>query len=80
MADRADLSAAWAEAEARLPQGWSLDGLRCASTGLSPAQRSDDWIAVATGPTGRTSEARAADPIAALESLVKGLSGREAPS
>jgi hypothetical protein len=69
MAASDDLSVAWAEAQARLPTGWSLDGLSCASTGLSPAQRSDDWVAVAVGPGAVQREARAADPMAALAAL-----------
>lgn len=69
MTDNDGLSAAWAEAQARLPHGWSLDGLRCASTGLSPDQRSDDWIAVAVGPDSAEREARAGGPIEALAAL-----------
>ena len=63
------LSAAWAETQARLPDGWTLEGLRCASTGLSPDQRSDDWIAVAVGPDSAEREARAGDPLEALAAL-----------
>jgi hypothetical protein len=70
MADDKDLSAAWAEVEARLPEGWSLDALRCASTGLSPGQRSDDWIAVAVGPDSAEREACADSPLGALAALI----------
>ncbi len=69
MTDSDDLSRAWAEVQAGLPAGWSLDGLRCASTGLGPDQRSDDWIAVAVGPGAVVREARANDPVAALAAL-----------
>jgi hypothetical protein len=60
---------AWHEAEERLPQGWQLEGLRCASTGLGEEDRSDDWIAVAVGPSGEERVFRAADPVAALVGL-----------
>jgi hypothetical protein len=43
--------------------------LRCASDGLAPDQRSDDWIALAIGPGGVERRARAADPITALDVL-----------
>lgn len=64
-----DLTAAWNVTQGRLPEGWTLDGLRCASTGLEPEQRSEDWIAVAVGPAGDEREYRAADPLAALAGL-----------
>jgi hypothetical protein len=64
-----ELSAAWAETQACLPRGWTLDGLRCASTGLSPGERSDDWVAVAIGPDSVEREARADDPFKALAAL-----------
>jgi hypothetical protein len=64
-----DLTAAWNRTQARLPEGWRLDGLRCASTGLLPAERSDDWIAVAVGPDGTEQTHRAPGAIAALEGL-----------
>ena len=69
MTDSADLSVAWAETQARLPSGWTLEGLRCASTGLSPDQRSDDWMAVAVGPDSIERKVRADDPIEALAKL-----------
>ena len=68
-----DLSVAWAETQARLPDGWTFEGLRCASTGLSPDQRSDDWIAVAVGPDSAEREARAGDPREALAALASSL-------
>ena len=69
MTNSDELSAAWAETQAHLPDGWTLEGLRCASTGLSADQRSDDWIAVAVGPDSVEREARAGDPIRALAAL-----------
>jgi hypothetical protein len=66
-----DLSEVWAEIAARLPPGWELEGLRCASTGLAPDERSSDWIAVAVGPGDEETEHRAGDPIAALRGLVE---------
>ncbi len=69
--DTNDLNAAWARVQAALPEGWTLDGLRCASTGLAEDERSDDWIAVAVGPDGDERRARATGPVAALEGLVR---------
>ena len=69
MTDSDALSVACAEAQARLPDGWTLEGLRCASTGLSPDRRSDDWVAVAVGPGAAERSARAGDPIEALAAL-----------
>ena len=60
---------AWAITQATLPEGWTLDGLRCASSGLREDLRSDDWIAVAVGPTGEERTFRAGDPFAALAGL-----------
>lgn len=62
MPDDQGLGARWVATQARLPEGWSLDGLRCASTGLMPAGRSDDWVAVAIGPDGEERSARARTP------------------
>jgi hypothetical protein len=64
-----DLTEAWRRVQARLPAGWQLDSLRCASEGLAPDLRSDDWIAVAIGPGGEERRSRAADPVAALDGL-----------
>lgn len=64
-----DLAAAWLDAQARLPAGWTLDSLQCASRGLAPAQRSDDWVAVAIGPGGEERRGQAADPVGALAAL-----------
>ncbi len=65
-----DLGQAWSRTQAALPDGWTVDSLRCASTGLSPDERSDDWIAMALGPDGEERASRAPDPVAALEGLV----------
>lgn len=64
-----DITEVWAEVELGLPDGWTLQSLRCASTGLAAEQRSDEWIAVAEHPNGREARSRAADPIAALRGL-----------
>ena len=64
-----DLSGVWAEVEERLPPGWRLDGLRCASTSLAPADRSEEWVAVVVGPAGETRTNHAADPVDALRGL-----------
>ena len=71
--DADELVEAWRAVEARLPDGWTLEGLRCASTGLTPGQRSEDWVAVATGPSGEQRSHRAGDPRSALEGLARSL-------
>jgi hypothetical protein len=63
------LTQIWRETQERLPAGWILDGLRCASTGLADEERSDDWIAVAVGPGGEERRFRAGDPATALARL-----------
>ncbi len=69
MTDSDKLRRTWADTQSRLPEGWSLDGLRCASTSLGVDERSDDWIAVAVGPGSQGREARAGDPFEALAAL-----------
>jgi hypothetical protein len=69
MSETPDLSRVWVEVEEQLPPGWRLDGLRCASTGLAPEDRSEDWVAVAVGPRGETRAHRATGPVAALRGL-----------
>lgn len=69
MDDATELTQVWAEVERRLPPGWELDGLRCASTGLAPGSRSDDWVAVARGPRDEIREFRAGQPEEALRGL-----------
>ena len=69
MTETTDLSHVWGEVEERLPPGWRLDGLRCASTGLAAEDRSEDWVAVAGGPRGETRTHRAAEPGVALRGL-----------
>jgi hypothetical protein len=70
MTESERLTEAWMDTEAHLPEGWTLGGLRCASTGLDLTERSDDWIAVAVGPGQEERRARAGDPIEALGALV----------
>jgi hypothetical protein len=62
---------AWIHAEAALPLGWHLDSLRCASTGLTPEQRSETWVAVAAGPGGEELNAEGQEPVAALNALTR---------
>ncbi len=69
MDETTDLSRVWAEVEEQLPPGWQLDGLRCASTGLMPEDRSEEWVAVAIGPGDETRTCRAAEPEDALRGL-----------
>ncbi len=66
MSQADEITAVWASVQSALPEGWALDSLRCASTGLALPNRSADWVAVATGPGGETREARAGDPVRAL--------------
>ncbi len=75
MTDQPDLTAAWHDAQSSLPEGWALDSLRCASTGLEPSQRSEDWTAVAVGPAGEQREFRASDPMAALVGVTTAVRG-----
>jgi hypothetical protein len=67
------LTRAWATAQDRLPIGWQLDGLRCASTGMAADQRSGDWVAVAIGPEGQERSCLASDPFQALNGLAADL-------
>jgi hypothetical protein len=69
------LADAWRRAQERLPEGWELDGFRCGSTGLTSEERSDDWVALATGPDGAQRTFQATDPFEALTGLVDGLVG-----
>ena len=69
----ADLTETWASAQERMPAGWTLDSLRCASTGLTVGQRSEDWVAVALGPDGQERAYRAPDPIEARRGLADSL-------
>jgi len=63
----------WQEAEAALPPSWELQGLRCASTGLQPAQRSELWVAEACGPAGGCARIENASPDQALSELAQRL-------
>lgn len=62
MSDDRRINTLWVATQVRLPEGWSVDGLRCASSGLTPAERSEDWVAVAIGPGGEERTARARAP------------------
>ena len=44
------LTELWRMADAAKPDNWELMGLRCTSSGLAPAARSDRWLAEACGP------------------------------
>jgi hypothetical protein len=74
-ADPSDLARVWADTAASLPPGWELGGLRCASTGLTPEDRSEEWIVIATGPDGLEVKHQAAEPRDALEGLLPLLRG-----
>jgi hypothetical protein len=70
--DSADegLGSLWRAAGERLPDGWRLDSLQCASSGLGIHQRSDDWIAVGMNPDGREVRAQGATMNDAIDELV----------
>ena len=72
----ATLTDAWIAAQAALPPGWRLEGLRCTSTGLAPEQRGDGWLAEACGPGGGCLKVERAEPEQALESLTDQLQTR----
>ncbi len=74
--DTEDAVRAWNAAADRLPPGWSLDGVRCTSTGLAPGERGDQWRAVAVNADGTSLDATAGDPQAALNELVARLAER----
>jgi hypothetical protein len=65
-----DIAPVWREVQAATPAGWSLDSLRCASTGLDADERSDDWIAVGVTPDGAEVMSSAATPAEALRALL----------
>jgi hypothetical protein len=67
------LTDAWHSAASALPAGWRLEGLRCSSTGLSPSQRGDDWIAEACGPDDACIRIQSSDPQDALATLTRKL-------
>jgi hypothetical protein len=64
-----------------LPAGWLLDGVRCASSGLEPDQRSDAWQAVARAADGVSITGSGLTAFAALDDLqARVRSGTLAPS
>ncbi len=71
MSGQDEVSRAWATSQERLPDGWTLEGLRCASADLSVESRSDDWVAVAIGPNDEQRSHQAADAVSALEDLTE---------
>lgn len=68
-----ELLSAWRATETVLPVGWHIEALRCASTGLDPASRSDDWVAAAAGPGGARLQRRSASAVQALAELAAAL-------
>jgi hypothetical protein len=69
----AGMSRAWMDASAALPIGWRLDGITCASTGLTPDLRSERWLARAIGPKGEAMAAEGEGAISALGALARKL-------
>jgi hypothetical protein len=63
----------WREANAALPPGWTLQGLRCASIGLTPRERCDGWVAEACGPNGGCERFQDESPLLALSALTRRL-------
>ena len=70
MSEDVDIAPIWRDVQAGMPVCWTVDSLRCASTGLGAEQRSEDWIAVALTPHGAEVQARAPTPVAALRALL----------
>ena len=68
----------WQRTQAALPAGWRLDSLRCASEGLARHRRSEDWLAVATGPDASEAIGRGSDPASALADLLAMVTNRTA--
>ncbi|HEX2766554.1 MAG TPA: hypothetical protein VHR55_07975 [Candidatus Limnocylindria bacterium] len=74
--DSADeLTSAWRATQDRLPSGWTLDGIRCTSTGLAPQDRGEGWRALALGPDGQSIEVEGDDAEAALRELARTIEG-----
>ena len=71
MSEQDEVSRAWVTTQERLPDGWTLEGLRCASGDLSVETRSDDWVAVAIGPNDEERSHQAADAVSALAGLME---------
>jgi hypothetical protein len=67
----------WTELQTRLPVGWTLDSLQCASSGLARHLRSQDLVAVAIGPEGQEQRYQAGDPLTALDGLARILRATE---
>jgi hypothetical protein len=65
------LTRAWVSTQNHLPEGWRLDGLLCASTGLPAESRFDDWVEIAVGPSGKERSHRAPGAVGALEGLAE---------
>jgi hypothetical protein len=76
--DDAEIAELWARAAVTLPPGWRLDSLQCASTGIAPDQRSDDWTAVAVSSNEREVRVTDSTPIAAIERLAAEINQRPA--
>jgi hypothetical protein len=79
------LGVIWNEVQSELAPGWHIDSLRCASIGLEPQQRSDEWIGMVVADDGRQVQSQASTPAKALRGLTKltwsgrPANGRQAP-
>jgi hypothetical protein len=71
-----ELGAAWAEAEAALPEGWRLNGLTSVDYHVGPLTLG--WIAHAVGPSSGAIGDAADTPAAALHALAAKLRERSA--
>ena len=67
------LTDAWNDAASAAPNGWALQGLRCASKSVDADQRTSWWIAEACGPENACIQVTTTTPEAALEALAAGL-------
>ena len=65
------LGVIWNEVEGGLAPCWHVDSLRCASIGLEPQQRSDEWIGMAVADDGREVRYQASTPAKALRGLTE---------
>jgi len=72
----ASLTELWLRAADAAPHGWTVQGLRCASTGLSVAARTDRWVAEACGPNGACERVELQSADAALTELATRLTRR----
>jgi hypothetical protein len=67
------LTEAWHDAASAAPNGWNVQGLRCASKAIDTDRRTSWWIAEACGPDNACIQVTTTTPEAALAALAAGL-------